>query len=247
MELSAEESKTIKEQIALHSKYMMDFEWSQDYRYVRLWDPKKRELCLPSDWKRRSNDILAANYIHAIALYQGTGDDCVDYLGETYEVKLTYLKSRDYQLSENGSIVQKNPKVNAKPKGITHSCRANFRVHKGTDPNHHNKKTIYVLMSEDHKSYITGFYLEGEKVKDLLSGDKATERSISLSQFIHNGTEVSSHVPSMGWGNYQEKLANFLAARDGLLTGDAREQAVDQWVNLLPTQVVVEKAKELLS
>lgn len=234
MILSEDEKIEIGNQVALHSKYMLDFEWSQDYRFVRLWDQNTRSLCLPSDWKRRTNDILAAAYIHAVALNQGSGDDCVDPQGNTYEVKLTYIRSQDFTVTDRGAIIQRS---NARtPKGILQACRANFRVYGGTSYDHHNKPTAYVLMSEDHRCFITGYMMAGDQVTSILhSGQKSEERSISLSQFQSNGYEIGSSCHNIGWEKYVSALRGYLQARDGLLVGSDRDTAVDSWLNLLPS------------
>lgn len=238
LEISDSESEEIRNQIAVHSKYLLDFEWSQDYRFVRLWDPRTKSLRLPADWKRRTNDILAANYIHALALYQGTGDDCLDVYGNTYEVKLTYVHSRDFVLGPRGGVLQRPATEKSTPKGIKQACKANFKVYRGTDYDHHNQTTAYVLMSEDHNSYITGYMMNGSTVRDLLtSGQKTSEdRSISLSQFQNLGIEIKSSVPSMGWESYYQSLSRYIAARDGLITGVDRDAAIESWLNLLPVK-----------
>lgn len=241
MNLTDDQKEIIRNQVAVHTNYMLDFEWSQDYKFVKLWDPETKSLILPSDWKRRTNDILAATYIHSLAIYANNGDDCLDEYGNTYEVKLTYIHSKDYLVSPRDALMQKNQNPNtplSKLRGIGQACRTKFKVYPGTDKNHHNKTTAYVLMSGDHNCYITGYIMTGDKVSQILhsSSSSCVERPITLSKFQIDGHEITSSVPRIGWDAYVHSLRNYIKARDNVITGSERDAAIDAWVNLLPVK-----------
>lgn len=227
--ITPELSAAIREQVAIHTRFILDFEWSQDYRFVRMLNEKTGKMHLPASWKRRTNDILGAAYMHAIAFDHGNGDDCMDEYGNRYEVKLTYINSDDVTTGPRGGLLHNNNSLAA-------ACRAKFSVYDGTHDEHHNQTTAYVLMSEDHNCFITGYIMTGRMVSDLLIGDgnrKSTERGISLSQFQNYGYEFSSMISHIGWDVYEPALYDYVMARDGKVPADEAAQAIQKWINLV--------------
>jgi hypothetical protein len=226
-------ARAIQGQVAIHTRYILDFERSQDYKFVKMLDKRTNSLRLPSDWKRRANDILAAAYLHAIAYDHGSGDDCVDAFGNTYEVKLTYIKSRDLYIGDRGGLLHRGSEL-AKGKGLMQACAAKFRVYGGTKADHHNQTTAYILMSRDHNCFITGYIMNGNTIEELLMGEgrKSEERAISLSQFQTHGYEFGSMIPHIGWDAYHSSLYKYVMARDGKLPVNEAKAAIKEWITL---------------
>lgn len=216
----------ISKQVAFHTEYITDLQRVHDYGLVKLYDISANKLVSPPNLMRRGNDFLAAAYLHALAIHQDHGDDCIDALGNTYELKLAYINSRDMSIGKRGALIQ------GARGGPENSIMARFSVYPGTEREHHTKNTALILMSYDHNCFITGFMLEGNIVETLLhEGNQNTvSRTISLSNFIKYGYEFSSSVPNIGWTNYLTTLTNYVKAREQRLTVDETNAVVEQWV-----------------
>lgn len=232
--ISPELSQKIAHHVAIQNDYAHYFKWANTGALFRCIDKRYDELSLPCDWERRSNDIYAAAYMHAIAFDHGNGDDCLDEYGNKYEVKLTQIKSRDLFLGDLGAINHKVKEDAKKGTGLAQACNAKFAVHSKTSDDHHNQTTAYVLMSWDHSTIITGYIMSGDKVKKLLGGSARTSvnRAISLSQFQTYGHEFNSCVPHIGWNRYETALRGWLMAREGRLPPDEAEKAIEEWIDL---------------
>jgi hypothetical protein len=229
--MKTESSEMISKQVALHTEYITDFQRVHDYGFVKLWDATNEKLISPPNLMRRGNDVLAAAYLHALAINQDNGDDCIDAQGNHYELKLAYVKSRDMSIGKRGALIQGttgNPE---------NTVQARFKVYPGTNRNHHNKNTALILMSYDHNCFITGFMLEGGIVGKLLheGGQKTIARTISLSNFIKYGYEFGSSIPHIGWQNYQSTLFDYVKVREQRITGDEADAVVDKWVGFADT------------
>ena len=230
MAVTNEQKRQIAQQIAIHVKYMPDFQRGYDYSKVRLFDPVSGRLVQKPDMLRRCNDFLAATYMHSLALYQGNGDDCIDAKGNTLELKLAFIKSGDIHIGMNGRSLMHG----AARTSLNSAINAKFKVHNGTHQSHHNQDTALILMSHDHNCYITGFILPGDEVERILmdGGQTTVDRSISLSQFINYGYEVGSSVPHIGWERYWQCLFNHVSAREGRLSGEELASAKAEWIAL---------------
>jgi hypothetical protein len=217
----------IGQQAALHAKYMTDWQRTFDYGHVKLFSESQGKLVSPPDKLRRLNDFLAAAYTHSIALYAEHGDDCIDQFGNAIELKLAFVKARDYRIGNSGRAIVAGPSATS----IGSTINAKFRVYGGTDSDHHTKDTALVLMSLEHNCFITGFMMPGEKVKEIVHSDtrNGVQREISLSAFIRDGYEFGSSVPHIGWENYYSTLFDYLCAKEGRITGDEAQTALDKW------------------
>lgn len=229
--MKSESAAIITKQISLHTEFITDFQRVHDYGFVKLWDAQTESLVSPPNLMRRGNDVLAAAYLHALAINQDNGDDCIDAQGNYYELKLAYVKSRDMSIGKRGGLIQGaqgNPE---------NSIQARFKIYAGTNRHHHTKNTALILMSYDHNCFITGFMLEGSIVGNLLheGGQKTVARTISLSNFIKHGYEFGSSVPNIGWTDYKTKLFDYVSAREQRITGDGATSAIDNWVGLADT------------
>jgi len=199
----------------------------EDYRTIKMLRPDGK---LGWASMRRWNDIMAATYAHSLAIDQKKGDDCMDWRGSTLECKLALINSTNFWIGPNGGL---NFGSRKNPSSLLSSANAVFRVYGGTSKGHHNKDTAFVLYSEDHKAFISGFMMPGEKVEALLHEGKTTnQRTISLSQFIEHGYEFGSMVPNMGWERFETALRRYTLAMDGHLDRDDTAQAMRDWFAL---------------
>jgi hypothetical protein len=228
--LNVSQMQTIAKHVALQAKYMTDFQRTFDYGEVKLYSESAGKLVSPPDKMRRLNDFLAAAYTHSIALYANSGDDCIDQYGNAIELKLAFIKGKEMRIGTSGRAIVTGPSAT----GLMNSVNAKFRVYEGTDREHHNKDTAFILMSLDHNCYITGFMMPGDRVTEILhaSGKNTEQRDVSLSNFIKHGYEFGSSVPHIGWNEYYDALWNYLHAREGRITGDDAEAAITKWISL---------------
>lgn len=228
---TAAQLKEIGKQVALHTKYMTDFLRTDDYGYVKLFDVESGTLVRPPGAMRRFNDFVAAAYTHSIAISAGSGDDCIDEHGNVLELKLVYIFASDMRLGVRGTSIMTGTAEN--PNGLGQSVNAKFRVYNGTNPDHHTKDTALVLMSGDHNCFITGFMMPGDLVKEYVHSDtkNTIQRDVSLSQFATSGSEFGSSIPHIGWENYYNALFNYLCAKEGRITGDLAQAAIDRWAS----------------
>jgi hypothetical protein len=226
---NAQQLKMIGEHEALQVKYMTDMQRSRNYDYVKMYHPTYGKMVCPADWNRRWNDIMAASYAHSVALYAEHGDDCIDHYGNAIELKLAFVKARDLRIGASGRAIVSGPSASSIGSTIT----AKFRVYKGTDADHHSKDTALVLMSLEHNCFISGFILPGEKVKEIVHNEdrNGVQREISLSAFIRDGYEFGSSIPHIGWENYYSALFDYLCAKEGRITGDEAQAALDKWLS----------------
>ncbi len=217
----------IEHQVAFHTEYITDFQRTHDYGLVKLYDAKTQQLVTPPNLMRRGNDFLAAAYLHALALDSAMGDDCIDAMGNSYELKLAYINSADMSIGKRGALIQ------GARGGPENSIMARFKIYEGTDRNHHNKDTALILMSYDHNCFITGFMLDGVTVGNLLhEGNQNTvARTITLSNFIKYGYEFGSSVPHIGWANYRSTLFDLVKAREQRISPEETETVVEKWVS----------------
>lgn len=216
----------IEKQVAFHTEYITDLHRSHDYGLIKLFDNQKQCLVSPPNLMRRGNDFLAASYLHALAIHQDHGDDCIDSHGNTFELKLAYINSRDMSIGKRGAL------IHGSRGGPENTVQARFSVYPGTERDHHTKNTALILMSYDHSCFITGFMLEGSIVGNLLhEGNQNTiSRTISLSNFIKYGYEFNSSVPNIGWSNYLTTLTDYVKARDQLLPVEQTLDIIDKWI-----------------
>lgn len=217
----------IARQVAFHIEYMTDFQRTHDYGLVKLFDTNTQTLVTPPNLMRRGNDFLAAAYVHALAINSTMGDDCIDAMGRSYELKLAYIKSTDMSIGKRGALIQ------GARGGPENSIMARFKVYEGTAREHHNKDTALILMSYDHNCFITGFMLDGATVGNLLhEGNQTTvARTITLNNFMKYGYEFGSSIPHIGWENYRSTLTQFVKAREQRLNEKETQEVVDKWVN----------------
>lgn len=229
LSISDDLKSLIAKQIALNIDIVTPCLRMTDYSFMKLFNIKKQKLTAPIDAFRRMNDVLAATFVHYLAIDQKNGDDCVDMNGNTLEVKLAFINSSDLTLSTQGNLIRKGSEG-----GLIHNTQAKFRVHKGTAKGHHNKDTAFILVSEDHACFIGGFMMHGDKVDELLTSGTQTgvQRKISLSQFIKYGYEINSSVPHIGWERYHECLKNFVAGAEGMLSIPKAGEAHQAWTEL---------------
>lgn len=222
-------NKQLAQYTALQLKYMTDWHRSKDYDGAKMCNPINGKLIeLPGDWARRWNDMMAATYVHSVANYSESGDDCTDHYGNSMELKLAFIKARDLRIGASGRAIVSGPSASS----IGSIVNAKFRVYNGTDANHHTKDTALVLMSLEHNCFISGFILPGEKVKEIVHNENrnGVQREISLSAFIRDGYEFGSSAPHIGWENYYSALFDYLSAKEGRITGDEAQIALDNWV-----------------
>jgi|SRR5476651_1598428 len=226
---SSEQLQSIAQQVAVHAKYITDFQRTFDYGEVKLYSETAGKLVSPPDKLRRLNDFLAAAYAHAIAIYADSGDDCIDQFGNAIELKLAFIKGKDMRMGNSGKAIV----TGAGSVSFTHAVNAKFRVYSGTDKQHHNKDTALVLMSLDHNCFISGFMLPGEVITDLVHSDtkNTVQRDVSLNSFIKYGYEFASSVPHIGWGEYYEALRNFINAKEKRSPEDEWAAAYAKWVS----------------
>ncbi len=224
------DSAAVRSYVALQTEFIQDWLLTFDYSHIRLYNTSRNRLVRPPDLFRRGNDWMAAAYLHSVALHQNSGDDCVDAWGNRYELKLGFINSKDIHFGPSGTALLHG----AGGTSFNQAFNAKYRVHQGTQLNHHNQETGYVFMSHDHNCYITGFMMTGNAVQKVLmeGGQTTTDRNVSLGQFIRDGHEFKSSVPHIGWERYYKALFNFVAAREGRIIGDEAKLAIDQWVNL---------------
>lgn len=229
LSISDETKKLISKQVALNIDIVTPCLRMTDYSLMRMFNLKKQQLTAPINAFRRANDILAATFVHYLAIDQQNGDDCIDVNGNAMEVKLAFLKSDDLTISKQGNVIRKGSE-----NGLIHNTQAKFRVHNGTAKGHHNKDTAFILVSEDHACFIGGFIMRGDKVDELLTSgsQKGVNRKISLSQFIKHGYEINSSVPHIGWERYHECLKNFVAGAEGMLPVPQAGEAHKAWTEL---------------
>ena len=220
-------AKMISKQVAFHTEYMTDLQRTHDYGLVRLYDINTKSLVSPPNLMRRGNDFLAAAYLHALAINNDHGDDCIDAQGNSYELKLAYINSKDMSIGRRGALIQ------GVRGGPEHSIQARFSVYPGTERDHHTKNTALILMSYDHNCFITGFMLEGGLVGSMLhDGNQTTvARTISLNTFIKCGYEFGSSIPYIGWNNYLATLTEYVKAREGRLSKEDADAVVERWVS----------------
>lgn len=220
---------SVAQQITLQAKYMTDWQRTFDYGYVKLLNAATGKLVSPPDKLRRLNDFLASAYTHSIALYADSGDDCVDQHGNAIELKLAFIKAQDMRIGVHGRAIVTGPSAAS----LTSSINAKFRVYNGTAADHHSKDTAFILMSHDHNCFITGFMMNGERIQELVHSDSrnTVQRDVSLSAFMRDGYEFGSSVPHIGWENYYNALFNYLCAKEGRITGDEAQTALDKWAS----------------
>lgn len=230
MQSTTDNLQTIKHQVAFHTQYINLCLATHDYGLIRLYDSTTDRLVCPADLPRRFNDFVAAAYVHALALNQSTGYDCIDGEGHCMELKLAYIHSKNVGLTSINSLTFNQ-------KTFDHGIQANWKVHKGTARDHHSKDTAFILIDGDHNCFITGFVLKGEQVEEFLHGNnkQSINRKISLSQFIKHGYEIDSSVPNLGWKNYYESLHRYILAREGQLTEEEADEARQSWIFLRNT------------
>jgi hypothetical protein len=218
----------IAKQVAFHAEYMTDFLRFQDYGLVKLYDASTKTLVNPPDLLRRSNDFIAAAYMHALAINSASGDDCVDSQGNTYELKLAYIKSSDMSIGKRGALLQ------GTKSGPESNVSAKWSVYPGSSPEKYKKTTALILMSYDHNCYITGFMLDGQTVCDQLfnTNQNGTQRTISLSNFIKSGYEFGSSIPHIGWNEYRNALFDYVRVKEQPTSQEETDQAVAKWTNL---------------
>ena len=218
----------IANQVAFHAEYMTDFLRCQDYGLVKLYDVETKKLVTPPDLQRRSNDFIAAAYMHALAINSASGDDCIDSKGNTYELKLAYIKSSDMSIGKRGALIQ------GTKSGPESTVQARFKVYEGSQPEKYNKATALILMSYDHNCYITGFMLDGKTVCDQLfnTNQNGISRNISLSNFIRHGYEFGSSIPHIGWNEYRNALFDYVKVKEQPGEQEETDKAVDKWTNL---------------
>lgn len=227
--LSKDAQALIAKQTALNIELATPCLRMNDYTFMKLYDAKSQKLSAPLDAFRRLNDILAATFVHYLAIDHQSGDDCIDRNGSTLEVKLAFIDSTDLTLSTQGNLIRRGSES-----GLLHATQAKFRVYKGTAKGHHNKDTAFVLISKDHACYIGGFMMKGDKVDELLTSgtQNSVQRKISLSQFIKYGYEINSSVPHIGWERYHESLTNFIAGSEGKISVARAGEAHKAWTSL---------------
>ena len=221
---------SIKSYVVEQTLFMQDWLLTYDYSHVRLYNTTKQKLVQNPELFRRGNDWIAAAYMHAVALDQGNGDDCVDSKGNFYELKLAFIDANQIYFGPSGTALL----YGSSGTSLNQAYNAKYRVYAGTQNEHHKQETAYVLMSKQHNCYITGFMMTGDQVqKTLMEGNKTTiDRTISLGNFISNGYEFKSGVPHIGWSRYYNALFNYVKAREQRISGDEAERAIDDWVNL---------------
>lgn len=234
MNLPPELAEAIQRQVAFQCHHMLDIMWSGHTEGLAMLDKRRKKLTdeLPMLWGRRMNDIYAAAYMHCVAYDEGNGDDCVDWYGNEYEVKLTGIRSRDLCIGANGALLHKGSEGAKKGKSLFDRCRTKWKVFDKTAAEHHNQTTGYILVSEDHKCFIDGFIMHGDAIVQLLANGEAVDRSISLGQFMTYGYRFPSSVPHIGWERYQSALDSFVRAKYGMLTPEESQIAIHNWVTL---------------
>ena len=218
----------IAKQVAFHAEYMTDFLRHQDYGLVRLYDAGTKKLVSPPDLLRRSNDFIAAAYMHALAINSASGDDCIDSQGNTYELKLAYIKATDMSIGKRGAL------LHGTKSGPESNVTARWSVYPGSSPEKYKKNTALILMSYDHNCYITGFMLDGNTVCEQLfnTNQNGLQRTISLSNFIKYGYEFGSSIPHIGWNTYRNALTEYVRVKEQPTSEEETKQAVDTWTNL---------------
>lgn len=222
-------NKQIAQQVALQANYMTDWQRTFDYGNVKLLSEASGKLVSPPDKLRRLNDFLAAAYTHSIALYADSGDDCVDQYGHAIELKLAFIKARDFRIGAQGRAIVTGPSATS----LSSAINAKFRVYEGTAADHHSKDTALVLMSLEHNCFITGFMMTGTNVQKIVHSDtrSSVQRDISLAAFIRDGHEFGSSAPHIGWETYYDALFNYLQAKEGRITGKEATLALDRWAS----------------
>jgi hypothetical protein len=204
---------------------------TRNYEDMKMIDADCVDIIdLPPDWFRRANDIFAATYAHCLARYSDSGMDCVDFYGNNLELKFVIIDSNDYVIGTSGkSIKRKNSDSN-----IHNAVQAIFRVYPGTANDHHSTDTALVIYSKNHDCFIGGFIMNGNAIQSLVHSDNKTSvtRPVSLVQFIQHGYEFDSLVPHIGWNEYENALYNFLRAKQGLMTEEEADDAINTWVSL---------------
>lgn len=219
----------VKEQASLHADLVSDMFTFNDLSFAKMYDMENDKMVsFSANTFRRSNDILAGSYAHSIAIDQLYGEDCIDHFGKSIELKLAILSMKDFSISQSNSLSRNDNTT------IFTATAARFSVYPTTPIDHHAKNTAFVLFSADHNQFITGFMMNGENVKEALtgSGQECVDRKISLRNFIDNGYEFGSRVPHMGFNNYYEKAWYYVAARQGLLPKIQAIKAYSDWVEL---------------
>lgn len=226
--ITSEISSRISQQIAFHAQYMTDFIRHQDYGLVKLYDVESSNLVTPADLQRRSNDFIAAAYTHTLAINSTSGDDCVDSKGNTFELKLAYIKSSDMSIGKRGALIQ------GTKSGPESTVQARFKVYEGSAQSKYNKDTALILMSYDHNCYITGFMLDGKTVCDQLfnTNQNGISRTISLSNFIKSGYEFGSSIPHIGWSNYRNALLDYVKVKEQPSSPEDTQSSMTTWENL---------------
>jgi hypothetical protein len=202
---TVEQLEAIAKQTVLHAEYMTDIARTFDYHSVKLFNDSTGKLVSPSDKMRRLNDFLAAAYTHSIARYADSGDDCIDKYGHAIELKLAFVKARDLKIGVSGSSI-----VTQANNSFLNSVNAKFRVYNGTDKNHHNKDTAFILMSQDHNCFITGFMMTGDLVTKYVHSDTRTSSMVTKSIVwfrILVGLNTIRHWNSLSWQRNNGSLA----------------------------------------
>ena len=218
----------LRDEIEKQQKYFIDSWRCHDYSAFTLLDPKTWQLVKPANLPQRWEDIIASLYFNSIAFYDNSGDDCIDPLGNTMEVKLAMLDSSKCSIKPNGSLQYNNTTLEA-------GLAARFSVYETTNENHHNKDTGFVIFSSDLWSIIDAWIMPGFKVSELLHKSKSSNitRKISLRMFMDHGYKCSSPLPHIGWEKFKANLHEYTLYNCGYCdTPDHQVSAVEKFISM---------------
>lgn len=214
------------DQVAIHNLTMPVAMMTQSYGTLRQYDEDK-QMMGPVEIIGKSYDIYASMFMQAIVLHGGTGTDCRDKFGNDYEVKLVKVYGDKIIADEDGQLFYGS--LNSY---LRSSINANYRVYKGTKEGHHNKVTVLVLYSMEHRCFIAGFIMRGEDIEHVLRNMKKTsvERVVTLNDFLNYGYEIGSVLPYIGWSRYVDVATRLSHAKQGLLTEEEKAKVIDEWI-----------------
>ncbi len=162
--------------------------------YTNLTKP---DLC-----DQQLREVICGVWANAITCDDVHGDDAVNIDGIAIELKSCTIDSKEYIITENGSVKS----TKAVDKYLSKAAVARFKQYSTTQANHYDKPTFFFLVNENWE-LIDCRFMEGKHVSNLIYRPNAsyTDRHITLPQFTTYGHMIS-HNDATGFSEWKKAL-----------------------------------------
>lgn len=175
----------------------------------------------PMRQTRKSDDIIAATIVKAIAISADNGVDAIRWQDETktkaagfidIECKLSYRSKNGILVTDNGTLYTGNPWGTKNNRtSLRGGISANYEIVNNLSKK--NMETHFVLMDDDTREIVCAYCLNGAQVVNLLSINPVSgaaktgkKRSIKLSTFQDNGDLTETNFEITGYWSWTKQI-----------------------------------------